>query len=162
MKELLSNLETIHLNEAQGFTLLDTCAFIHYFEHPEKARQLKEELKKGKYAITSFNIEELIHVEHKLNKRVKEEIRKFLKQKEDLEIINVNVHPGDRFEEISFIQGIEPELLKVLHGDYSDGILFATALAIKGNIITRDKHDLYNQIGEQFANKHKIEIRNKI
>jgi len=162
MKELLSNLKTIEVSQARNFTLIDTCAFIHVFEHHEKIKEFKEALKQGNYAITSFNIEELMHVEHKLNKKIKEEIRKFLKQKEDIEIIMIDVHPGDKDGEKEYIKKIDPELIHIMHDDLSDGVLFATALLIKGDIITRDKHHLYNQMAESFANKHKIEIRNKI
>ena len=162
MKELLQNLDMITVNQAEGFTLIDTCAFIHVFEHHEKIKEFKNKLKEGSYAITSFNIEELMHVEHKLNKKVKEEIRKFLKQKEDIEIVEVDVHPGDREGEKRYIADIDTELIKIEHNDLSDGVLFATAVKIKGDIITRDKHHLYNQIAETYANEHNVNIRNKI
>jgi len=162
MKELLQNLDMITVNQADGFTLIDTCAFIHVFEHHEKIKEFKDKLKEGSYAITSFNVEELMHVEHKLNKKVKEEIRKFLKEKEDIEIVSIDVHPGDKTSEKEYVKGVDPELIHIMHDDLSDGVLFATAVKIKGNIITRDKHHLYNQIAERYANKHDIDIMNKI
>lgn len=162
MKELLQNLDMIPPEKAIGYTLIDTCAFIHVFEHPEKIIEFKTSLKNEKYGMTSFNIEELMHVEHKLNKKVKESIRKFLKEKEDIEIIQIDVHPGDRDGERLYVESINPELIHIMHEDMSDGVLFAAALKIKGNIVTRDKHHLYNQIAERFANEHHINIRNKI
>ena len=161
MKELLDNLELIDKEKVIGFKLIDTCYIIHVFEHHEKIEQFRKQLKNGKYAITSFNIEELMHIEHKLNKRIKEALRKFLKEKEDLKIIKVDVHPGEREKEKEYIRGIEPEILKLVK-DNSDGVLYATALDINADIITRDKHHLYNQISERFANKHRINIINKI
>ncbi len=162
MKELLQNLECIEVSQAQGYTLIDTCYLIHIFEHHEKIKQFKEQLQEGKYAITSFNIEELMHVEHKLNKKIKEEIRKFLKEKEEIDIITIDVHPGDRASEEEYVRSINPELIHIMHEDISDGVLFATAIQIGADIITRDKHHLYNQIAEKFANEHNIDIRNKI
>jgi hypothetical protein len=102
-----------------------------------------------------------MHIEHRLKPKTKEAIRKFLKEKEELKIINVDVHPGNRDSEIKYMQSISGELVKIMK-DPSDGVMFATALKIKGNIVTRDKHDIYNQICERFANEHKVEIRNKI
>ncbi len=162
MKELLKNLDMIPPEKAIGCTLIDTCAFIHVFEHHEKIIDFKTSLKNDRYAMTSFNIEELMHVEHKLGKKVKESIRKFLKEKEDLEIVQIDVHPGDKESERLYVENINPELIHIMHEDMSDGVLFATALKIKGNIVTRDKHHLYNQIAERFANEHNIDIRNKI
>lgn len=161
MKELLDNLGTIDKEKAIGFTLIDTCYIVHVFEHHEKIEQFRKQLKKGKYAITSFNIEELMHIEHKLNKKIKEALRQFLKEKEDLEIIRIDVHPGEREREKEYIRSIEPYILKLIK-DNSDGVLYATALDINADIITRDKHHLYNQISERFANKHRINIMNKI
>ena len=92
MKELLKNLDMIPPEKAIGCTLIDTCAFIHVFEHHEKIIDFKTSLKNDRYAMTSFNIEELMHVEHKLGKKVKESIRVV----EDL-----NLHTGMTPEDIN-------------------------------------------------------------
>jgi len=162
MKELLTNLPMIDAERAMGFTLIDTCAFIHVFEHHEKIAMLKEALNRGRYGMTSFNVEELVHVDHKLSPDMKEQIRRFFKEKENLDIIDIRVHPGQWEMQKEYIRKIEPMLLQIDHNDISDAVLFATALKIKGNIITRDKHSLYNQLAEQFANRHSINISNKI
>jgi hypothetical protein len=161
MKELLANLEMVRPEDAINHILIDTCEFVHIFEHPKKISDFERKLADANYAITSFNVDELMHIEHRLSPKVKEGIRRFLKEKEKLKVIDVGVHPGNRDAEISYIRKISPELASVIK-DPSDGIMFATAIRIKGDIITRDKHDLYNQHCERFANEHDIDIRNKI
>lgn len=166
MKELLENLETIEIKESNGYTLIDTCAFIHIFEHHDKISKFKKSISKGKFGLTSFNVEELIHIEHRLHDNIKTEIRHFLKNEkknyDGLKIINIDVHPGNINSEKEFIASVDMELLKIMSQDYSDGVLFATAVKIGGDIITRDKHHIYNQIAETYANNHNIDIRNKI
>jgi len=166
MKELLENLKSIEVSDAKGYTLIDTCAFIHIFEHHDKIAKFKKQISNGKFGITSFNIEELMYVEHKLHDNIKNEIRHFLKNEkkhyDGLKIININVHPGNINSEKKFIANVDTELLQIMNQDFSDGVLFAVAVKIGGDIITRDKHHIYNQIAETYANKHCIDIRNKI
>ena len=162
MKELLEGLPEITLShaEGQGYTLIDTCFLIHIFEHHEKIRKFEQLLESGKYAITSFNVEELLHVEHHLHDKIKEELRHFLKRKPELTIISVDVHPGSREGEEEFIKQIDPHILEIVR-DPSDGVLFAVALKLRSNILTRDKHHLYNQMVEHYANEHSVNVLTK-
>ncbi len=166
MKELLANLETIEMRDAHKYTLIDTCAFVNIFEHHDKIKNFKANISKGKFGLTSFNAEELMYIEHKLHANIKNEIRHFLKNEKNdydgLKIINIPVHPGNINSEKEFIANVDTELLNIMSQDFSDGVLFATAVKIQGDIITRDKHHIYNQIAETYANKHNIDIRNKI
>ncbi len=152
MKELFDKFPKIKLEDAKDLILIDTCFFISVFKHPEHIKQFSKLKNK---AMTSFNIKELITVDHKL-KKLKHPIRKFLENNE-FPIINIDVHPGNRQKEEEFIKTIEPNLLKYCK-DPSDGVLLATAIKTKSNILTKDKHHIFNAIMENFANKHNINI----
>ncbi|MFT4304032.1 MAG: PIN domain-containing protein [Candidatus Woesearchaeota archaeon] len=155
MKEAIANVKKITLDEAKGIPLIDTCAFIHHFDHHEKIELLKKE----DFVITSFNFKELLFIEHKLSEKIKESINKYLK-KEKIIVVEINVNPGNVEEEKKYVNSIEPDILHIIH-DPSDAVLYATALEIGSDIITRDKHHIYTQAAEKFGNKYGISIRNK-
>jgi len=152
MKELFDKFPKMNLEQAKDLILIDTCFFISVFEHPEHIKQFSNLKNK---AMTSFNVKELIKVDHKL-KKIKHTIRKFLENNE-FPIINIGVQPGNRQKEEEFINTIEPDLLKYCK-DPSDAVLLAVAIKSNSNILTKDKHHIFNAIMENFANNHHINI----
>ncbi len=155
MKELFNKLTKTELSTAKNLTLIDTCFFISTFgnNHLKEFREIKNK------ALTSFNVEELVHVEHRLHHH-KHEIRKFLKNT-DLIILNVPVSPGQRQKEMDFINSIDPDLLKHSH-DPSDLVLLAAAIKTHSIVLTKDKHDLFNTELENYVKKYNIKIKKEL
>ncbi len=148
MKELLKNLNHIDINKTKNVILLDTCFIISMLEHNEK---LPEDS-----ATTSFNIEELMHVEHKLNHSIRKRLRKFLKDS-NLPIIDINAHPGNIEQEKSFVSSIDQRLLQHIP-DKSDAVLLAVAVKTKSTVLTKDKHHLFTVELENFLNEHDLKV----
>jgi PIN domain nuclease of toxin-antitoxin system len=155
MKELFDRFKRINLKDAKDLLLIDTCFFISIFEHKD---HLKDFMRLKDKAMTSFNVMELIKVDHKL-KHMKHDIRKFLEESkgEEMVIVDVDVHPGNREKEVQFVNSIEPELLRYCK-DPSDAVLIATAIKTNSIVLTKDKHHIFNAILENFANKHHIKV----
>ncbi|RME54292.1 hypothetical protein D6777_04230 [Candidatus Woesearchaeota archaeon] len=148
MKELLGNVKHVSLNQAKNLNLIDTCFLIN---------EVKHNLNKiNKKAITSFNILEILHVEHKLKHDVRKAIREFFKSK-DLVIIDIGVEPGNREQEVRFVNSVDEELIKNV-SDPSDAVLIATAIITKSTIYTKDKHHLFTTKLENFLNKYNIKV----
>ncbi len=157
MKEIFDALPTCNLQdeEAKECILLDTCFFIHTFEH-QKEHQLRELMEKYAVAMTSFNVEEFLLKEHVVDERVREYARKFLK-KNALQIITVPVSPGNYLQEKSFVHAIDPELLSAIP-DASDAVLIAAGIKTNGTILTKDKHHLFTTKLENFLQKYSIAV----
>ena len=152
MKELFEHLKRIDLSDARNLKLVDTCFYIDLFEHPENLDEyngLPDE------AMTSFNVLELINVEHRLHKR-KHLIRKFLKRN-DMIIVDIDVEPGDREREMEFIESVDKEILEYCQ-DPSDAVLLAVAIKTHSSILTKDKHHLFNAAIENFLCKYNVKI----
>ena len=153
MKELTDNLNHVD-NLEQGSILLDTCFFISCFKHAKNIHRLET---MQNLCMTSFNIGELLHAEHHLNHELKTRIRKFFHKAENLKILNIDVKPGEWDEERSFVDNVDPELLKHVH-DPSDAVLIAAAIRFKAKVMTKDKHHIYTSDLANFLNKYKIKI----
>lgn len=137
--------------------LIDTCEIINLFElHKEK------ELLSGDIAICSFNRDELTHVSHrhKINPHLKHSITKFF-EKNKITIIDVPVTPGNNIEEMSYVDSVNKDLLRLIP-DPSDAVLAACALQNKASIVTRDRHHLYTAKLENLFNKFNIKVEKKI
>ena len=152
MKELLQNIKKIDLETAKDLILFDTCFVISILEHHKHLDKLKDK----KIAITSFNMEELMHVEHKLNHETKKMIRNFLKN-QNFCILNIPVHPGNYEEEKSFVNSIDEDLLKKTH-DPSDAVLIAAAIKTGSTILTKDKHHIFTSVLEEFLKKYGLKV----
>lgn len=152
MKELLQNIKRIKLEDAKGLILLDTCFVINILEHHKHLDKLKDK----SIGITSFNVEELLHVEHRLKSEDKRMIRSFLKHPKFC-IIEIPVHPGNKEEEINFVKSIDENLLEKVR-DPSDAVLIATAIKTKSIILTKDKHHLFTCILENFLKKYLLKV----
>jgi predicted nucleic acid-binding protein len=152
MKELLQNIKRISMEDAKGLILLDTCFIIDVLKHHKHLNDLKDK----KLGVTSFNIEELLHIERKLNHETKKTIRTFLKHP-NFYIIDTPVHPGDKEEERRFVNSTDKDLLKRVH-DPSDGVLIAVAIKTKSVVITKDKHHLFTITLEEFLKKYNLKV----
>jgi len=152
MKELLQKIKRVSLVEARDLILLDTCFVINILEHHKHLDKLKDK----SLGMTSFNVEELLHVEHRLKSEDKRMIRNFLKHPKFC-IIEVPVHPGNREEEVKFVKSIDENLLKEVH-DPSDAVLIAVAIKTRSIVLTKDKHHLFTVVLEDFLEKYSIQV----
>lgn len=156
MKEIFEKLPHVKLDSsASNFVLLDTCFFIHTFEH-QKEHQLKDLMNEYNVAMTSFNVEEFLFKEHVVDERVREYARKFLKT-HPMTVLDVNVHPGNLIQEREFVKSADPEILKDV-SDASDAVLIAAAILTKSTVLTKDKHHLFTTKLENYLNKHDIAV----
>lgn len=155
MKELFNKFDRVNLGQTKGLNLIDTCFFISIFEHHENVQQFRKLEKK---AMTSFNVLELVKVDHKLN-HLKHTIRKFLEEinEEELKIIDIDVVPGDWDKEKEFVSSVDPELLEHCK-DPSDAVLLAVAIKTDSTVLTKDKHHLFNARLENFIQKYNIRV----
>lgn len=152
MKDLLKNIKRMSLEEAKNLILFDTCFVINILEHHKHLNKLKDK----NLGITSFNIEELVHIEHRLKPEDKRMIRKFLKHP-CFCIVEIPVHPGNREEERSFVNSIDEELLKKVP-DPSDAVLIAAAIKARAIVLTKDKHHLFTVVLEEFLKKYDLKV----
>lgn len=132
--------------------LLDSC-FIFYLIHNE--HQQKEFFKNEFYLTTSFNIYEMLY-HHKIEKHL---LKDFLK-KNNVGVLMLDVNPGDNVSERYFVNSIDPFLLKIVK-DPSDAVLVASALKIKADVISRDKHHVFNPAVFDYLASKNLKIRHK-
>ncbi len=161
MKELFETLQTKNIDLVLNPVLLDTCFVFHAFERHENVIKLIELSHRKNLCITSFNIEEILHNEHKIHGKVKENFRKFLHSAPAVFKVEIGVKPGEWEKEKEFVKGIDKELLMHVH-DPSDGVLIAAAIRMRADILTRDKHHMYTCEMENFLKKYNIAVFNKI
>lgn len=147
MKELFDSLK--HVDSVDGYIFLDTC-FVFYLL--ENNISLKKEFN---YAISSFNVEELI-VHHK----DKIGLRRFVKSYPFV-VVDVDVHIGDWDSEKKFVNSVDKDLLKYVK-DPSDAVLMAVAVKNNSSILTRDKHHLFTVVLENFLKKYKLKVIKEI
>lgn len=157
MREIFEKLPHINIGDdsAREYILLDTCFFIHTFEH-QKEHKLKDLIAAKNVGMTSFNVEEFLYKEHVVDERVREYARKFLKMY-PITIINVGVHPGNIAQEREFVSATDPDILKDVP-DASDAVLIAAAIRTKSIVLTKDKHHLFTVKLENYLNKHGISV----
>jgi predicted nucleic acid-binding protein len=153
MKELIGDKETISYTKCRDLNLLDTCFIVYALEHNDLLKRLSE---LNNLAITSFNIEELIHIEHKLNHSTRKELRNFLKDSNFI-IVDVPVHPGNFEEEKDFVRAIDNNLLLKIP-DASDAVLIAIAAKTHSTVYTKDKHHLFTTVLENFISQYDIQV----
>ena len=157
MKKIFQKLSRISLDDKVDY-LIDTCFFIYIFEH-HKEKELIKLMKKKRFAMTSFNVEEYLYIHHKLHNDINVAVRKFLKKKK-LVVLEVPVHPGHAKDEHSFGKSIIPELDANEH-DPSDAVILAAAIHVGADVLTRDKHDMFNARMENFLHTYEIRVLNK-
>lgn len=157
MKALFEALSVRHLDD-RGLVLLDTCFFVWAFEHQHE-RRLEEFCQAHRTALTSFNAEEFLHQHHKFS-HIEARVRSFLKAR-PLALVAVPVHPGDWQAEVAFMRAADPFLPQYVK-DNSDGVLLAAAIRTRSNILSRDRHDVFNTQLENFLAHYGIEVRNEM
>lgn len=152
MRWLLKNCKKIDFNKVRNLVFVDTCFLIDMIE----SNKLHEMMQIPNIAMTSFNVEELIYIEHNLSHNVRKGLRHFLKDYRLL-IVNVPVSPGNYVREKEFVNEIEPELLKIVQ-DNSDAVLVATALKTHSDVLTKDRHHIFTACIENFVKDYDIRI----
>jgi predicted nucleic acid-binding protein len=156
MKEIFEKLPHVKIGEESGrFILLDTCFFIHTFEH-QKEHQLKDMVAANNVGMTSFNVEEFLFKEHVVDERVREYARKFLKV-HPITIIDIDVHPGNVIQEREFVKSADSELLMEVP-DASDAVLIAAAIRMSSIVLTKDKHHLFTTKLENYLQRYDIQV----
>ena len=156
MKEVFEKLTHVKMgDESNRFVLLDTCFFIHTFEH-QKEHQLRELTEKYNVAMTSFNVEEFLYKDKVGDERVREYARKFLKT-HPITIVDIDVHPGNLIQERDFVKSADQDLLKEVP-DASDAVLIATAIKTSSTVLTKDKHHLFTTKLENYLRKYDIQV----
>jgi len=137
--------------------LLDTCFFVHVFAN-DMIKPLEEFCEHNDVGMTTFNLGEFLLMHHKLNGHTNHHVRNFLKEK-TLKRIPVPVHPGQHELEQRFVDAYDHRILMIIR-DPSDAVLFAHAVKIQADIITRDKHHIFNAAVETYSEHHGIHIWN--
>ncbi len=153
MKTLIESLDT---NENVDY-LLDTCFFVHSFTS-DRVKPLVKFCKNNKVGMTTFNLEEFLHMHHKLKGHTNHHVRSFLKKKL-ISLVPIEVHPGQHDMEQKFVDKYDHEILKIIR-DPSDAVLFAHAVQIGADILTRDKHHIFTAAAENYSEQHGIHIWN--
>jgi PIN domain nuclease of toxin-antitoxin system len=159
MKELFDHFQTASFPIEQG-VLLDTC-FLFYMAEHQKLSLIDELAKKRQVLISSFNADEVGLKSHQVAEPIKERLRHWLKQENNIQILPVNVHPGQWLQEQEFVKSVNPGILARMH-DASDAVLFAQAYQNKCDILTKDKHHIFTTILENFAQQAGIRIEKDI
>ncbi|MFH1211775.1 MAG: PIN domain-containing protein [Candidatus Woesearchaeota archaeon] len=154
MKELFEKLN--HTNEFSNGILIDTCFFIYLLEH-SKEKELLKFAENNNVAITSFNVDEFLFKEHSVENDVREHARRFLKKNSALVVFDINVHPGNKDQEKSFVNSVEPDLLKEIP-DPSDAVLMAAAILSHSSVLTKDKHHLFTTKLENYLNRYRLKV----
>ncbi|MBI4447419.1 hypothetical protein HY643_00410 [Candidatus Woesearchaeota archaeon] len=157
MKELFNSFPKKDYKEVRNMVLLDTCFLLNILDHKDKIAKM-ERIKN--LAMTSFNVEEIIKIEHKIDHRLKNEIRKFLK-KHDFLIVEIPVNVGNRQQEKDFVNSVDEKLLQKV-ADPSDAVLIAAAIKTHSTVLTRDKHHLFTVELENFLKAYDIQVYNHL
>ncbi|MEM4711113.1 MAG: PIN domain-containing protein [Candidatus Woesearchaeota archaeon] len=155
MREIFDKQPHLEISSVKNYVLLDTCFFINTFEN-QKAHKLRELMNFKSVAITSFNVDEFLLIAHSVDERIRENVRRFLKRN-NIYILNIDVKPGDRSKEVSFIRNADIGLLNEV-SDPSDAVLVAAAILTQSTILTKDKHHLFTTKLENYLNKYKIAV----
>lgn len=153
MRELFKNCEHVPYTKVRGLVLLDTCFFISFLDHHKDLHLVEE---KTNLATTSFNVEELSHVSHRLNHSLKSKLRRFFADTMIL-VVDVPVHPGDRGSERAFVSSVDDKLLANVP-DPSDAVLMAAAIRTGSCVVTKDKHHLFTVKLEGFLRPYNIGV----
>jgi predicted nucleic acid-binding protein len=149
MKELFEQFERKEMSEVKNLILLDTCFIFSTLDRESKL------LGGFNYGLSSFTVEELLAVGHRLHK-MKTRLRRFLKTY-SFTIINTPVHIGDMKGEKQFVSSIDQELLKHI-ADPSDAVLLAVAIKTHSTVLTKDKHHLFTVELENYLRKYDLKV----
>ncbi len=154
MKEIFAEMKR---TTKSNLILLDTCFIIDTFsKHKEK--ELAALAEKDRVAITSFNVEELVHVIKKVkDKSVKERVRKFFKDNNAIKILEIPIHPGNMEAEKKYVNEIDPYLIQDIP-DPSDAVLVAAAIRTKSIVLSKDKHHLFTALLENYLHRWNLRI----
>ena len=147
MKEIFEAKDHKSWREVSDLVLLDTCFVIDCALKHKK-------IKMDNVGITSFNVQELLKVEHKI--KGKKNLRKFLKDTNFI-VVDVPVSPGYWMQEKDFVRAVNHDLLKNI-ADASDAVLMAAAIQTKSDVLTKDKHHLFTSKLENFIYAYGVRV----
>jgi len=159
MKEIFEALPKTNLGD-EGLILIDTCFFIHTFLHHNE-KELAALCAEKKVAMTDFNVNEFLYVDHKVQDDVREHARRWLKKQDDFFVLQTGIHPGDKEGEKAFVNMIEPRLLEEVP-DPSDAVLMAAAIKTRSTVLTRDKHHLFTVKLENYLREYGLKVYNNM
>lgn len=137
--------------------LLDTCFLIDTFAKHNEG-QLTELCEKHDVAITSFNVEELVHVLPKVKPTdVKNHVRAYFKNKPKISVLDIPVSPGDADMEKAYVAKVDPFLAQDIP-DPSDAVLIAAAIETQSVVLTKDKHHLFTALLENYMQRWGLKV----
>lgn len=151
MKEIIEKLPEV----TKADYLLDTC-FLLYFAANNRLKKLKEFCENHKVAISSFNAEEIEHVQKKIAGPTTHHLRDFLKTAK-LSLIKTPVHPGNMEAEKDYVVKFDNEVAKAVP-DPSDAVLLVEALRTGATLLTKDKHHLFTAAVENLSDDYNVEV----
>ena len=151
MRELIDSLDT----SSRVDYFLDTCFLLHMIQKGH-TKQLINFCKDNKVGMSSFNLDEIDHVHHRLTGTVNHHLRDILKKKIFSKVI-VDVHPGDREAERQYVQDLDKDILRIVP-DPSDAVLFVQALKMRASLLTKDKHHLFTTGAENYLQEYGIKV----
>ncbi|MCB0273118.1 MAG: PIN domain-containing protein [Bdellovibrionales bacterium] len=154
MKEIF---ESLPKTTKHQLVLLDTCFLIDTFaKHNEE--QLTALCEEHDVAITSFNVEELVHVLPKVKPTdVKNHIRSYFKKKPKISVLEISVSPGNADMEKAYVAKVDPFLAQDIP-DPSDAVLIAAAIETQSIVLTKDKHHLFTALLENYMQRWGLRV----
>ena len=162
MREVFDSLPHTKINEPLAHHikyLVDTCFIYYIFEKHEK--EFIEFCKHNSVGFTSFNVEETLFHSHDVGSHFKIRFRHAIKAGLFLNVVDVDVKPGNPYAEKIFVQSLDARLINLIP-DPSDAVLAAVAKSISANILTRDKHHLFTQALSNYFGESGLQVLNKL
>lgn len=155
MQELIDSLDV----KDKVDYLLDTCFVLHTIgkDHTKKLVKFCETHSVG---MSSFNLQEIDHVHHRLDGTLNHHLRDFLKKKL-VSCVPVGVSPGDREGERAYVAAFDEKLLHIVP-DASDAVLLVQALQLRANVLTKDKHHLFTVDAENYISEYGIKVMKEL
>lgn len=160
MKELFDKLPHKSIEQARQVEyLVDTCFLYHMFVHHEK--DFVAFCTNISVGITSFNVEEVLFHARDVNHVIRNRIRSAIHKGLFLQVVDVNVSPGNPEGERKFIANYDKALLNLVP-DPSDAVLAAVATSLHAHVLTRDKHHLFTSTLENYFGELGLQVLNNL
>ncbi|MGM5479888.1 MAG: hypothetical protein ACQESC_00340 [Nanobdellota archaeon] len=159
MKELFDSFPHIDFTSSKKIDFfVDTC-FLRYICSHHLEKDFLSFCSHNLVAVTSFTVEELVFHHNTMSTEQKTHLRHVLKKKPSLIVVDIPVSPGNGDLERSFVSSMDSRFLSLVR-DPSDAVLFAVAVNYSADILTRDKHHLFNSLVENGSSDYNIRIWN--
>ena len=112
MKELFEQLVVNH--NPRDAILIDTCYFFDIFKK-HKVKELERLMVFKLVGTTTFNAQEILLKEHKINDDIRHQIRKFLKSHPHFFLYPVPVEPGNWEDEKKYVKDCDMHILRYVN-----------------------------------------------